>query len=92
MSSRLLAVKVLPLLWKAESPHYNETYLYSVAGWVLQSNEFLSIVLQLVHLALVGQQAVVLEVLNEVKAVRLLSTAEITPFESFKHKQPLQSI
>lgn len=46
----------------------NDRYLYCGTGRVLQVNEFVSIVLESVHFALVRQQAVVLEVLIEIKS------------------------
>lgn len=42
-------------------------YLYCGAGRVLQLNESISIILEFVHITFMGQQAVVLEVLIEIK-------------------------
>lgn len=43
-------------------------YLYGGAGWVLHLNQSVSFLLEFVHLALMGQQAVVLKVLIESKS------------------------
>lgn len=45
----------------------NDMYLYCGTGRMLQFNKSVAFILEFVHLALVGQQTVVLEVLNEVK-------------------------
>lgn len=44
-------------------------YLYCVAGWMFQFQEPLTVVLQIIHYALMGQKAVVLEMLIEKKGV-----------------------
>lgn len=42
-------------------------YLYCGAGRVLQFNESISVILEFVHFAFMGQQAIALKVLNEIK-------------------------
>ena len=46
----------------------DDRYLYGGAGWVLHLCKSVSFLLEFVHLALVGQQAVVLKVLMESKS------------------------
>lgn len=56
--------------WKGEAVVVNGLfkYLYCVTGRVLQFNKSLAFILEFVHLGLVGQQTVVLEILNEIKS------------------------
>lgn len=53
-----------------QCPLGNGGYLYCGAGRVFHVNKSVSFLLQFIHLALVGQQAVVLEVLMEIKSKR----------------------
>lgn len=56
--------------WNSEADVVNGLfkYLYCVGCGVLHLNKSLAFVLEFVHLGLVGQQTVVLEILNEIKS------------------------
>lgn len=56
----------------------NDNYLYGVTGRVLHLNQPVSFLLEFIHLTLMGQQAVVLEVLWEINKRLKLQVCYVT--------------
>lgn len=73
--------------WKSEADVVNGLfkYLYCVACRVLHFNKSLAFVLEFVHLGLVGQQTVVLEILNEIKSKFMCEFIQVQNQNNFCH-------